>query len=120
MFKRPVFFAYGVICYLVFLATFLHAIAFVGGFLVPRRWFKERWTQVIPWSIERSTYVLLASLALQLLFWQWRPIGTEIWTVANPIGRAALWTLIARRVLTATCAIPCTSASCSPSGRRRR
>jgi methanethiol S-methyltransferase len=126
--KRAAFFAYGVLSYLVFLATFLYAIAFVGGFAVPRRldgpletslaralainvvlltifavqhsvmarpWFKERWTQVVPWTIERSTYVLFASLALLLLFWQWQPIGMQIWSIESPIGRAILWTLFA-------------------------
>jgi len=126
--KRLLFFAYGAACYLIFLATFLYAIAFVGGFGVPtrldderqsslptallidclllaifaiqhsvmaRRWFKERWTQIIPWTIERSTYVLCASLALILLFWQWRPVGITIWSVEHDGARAALWTLFA-------------------------
>ena len=39
--------------------------------------------------------MLAASLALILLFWQWRPIGIEIWTVENELARAALWTLFA-------------------------
>lgn len=46
--------------------------------------FKRVWTQIIPDTIERSTYVLLASLALMLVFWQWRPIGVVIWEVQNP------------------------------------
>jgi len=37
MLKRLTFFAYGVVAYVVFLATFLYAIAFVGGFAVPTR-----------------------------------------------------------------------------------
>jgi methanethiol S-methyltransferase len=128
MLKRTLSFAYGLACYAIFLATFLYAIAFVGGFLVPTRldgplegslaaaiavnlglltvfalqhsimarpWFKERWTQIVPWTIERSTYVLFASLALLLLFWQWRPIGIEIWNIEAPLARAVLWTVFA-------------------------
>jgi len=141
MVKRSLFFVYGLSAYLVFLATFLYAIAFVGGFAVPRqldgplqttlpvalaidcllltifavqhsvmarRWFKERWTQIVPWAIERSTYVLCASLALLLLFWQWRPIGVQIWSVENATARIVLWTLFAAgwaTVLIVTCLI---------------
>ena len=46
--------------------------------------FKKWWTQFVPVSVERSTYVLLASLALILLFWQWRPIPTIVWQIADP------------------------------------
>ena len=63
--------------------------------VMARKWFKERWTQIVPWAIERSTYVLCASLALLLLFWQWRPIGIQIWSVENAAARVVLWTLFA-------------------------
>ena len=63
--------------------------------VMARRWFKERWTRIVPWAIERSTYVLCASLALLLLFWQWRPLGMPIWTVENAPARFVLWTLFA-------------------------
>jgi protein-S-isoprenylcysteine O-methyltransferase Ste14 len=68
--------------------------------VMARRWFKERWTQIVPATIERSTFVLCASLALLLLFWQWRPIGLSIWSVENASARAVLWTLFAAGWLT--------------------
>jgi protein-S-isoprenylcysteine O-methyltransferase Ste14 len=113
---------YGVVCYAVFFAAFLYAIAFVedlpvpktidsgtAGALLPslavdalllgvfaiqhslmaRPAFKARWTKIVPKSVERSTYVLFSSLALILLFWQWRPAPQPIWTIGSPpIGLA--------------------------------
>ena len=52
--------------------------------------FKRFWTLVVPKPIERSTYVLFASLSLILLFWQWRPIPLPLWTVTDPAGAAVL------------------------------
>lgn len=136
MATRILGFVYAVVCYLIFFATFLYAIGFVGGgnlygagkaLIVPRSidlspsrggplaerliidalllslfaiqhsvmaraWFKRRWTQVVAPLLERSTYVLIASSTLLLLFWQWRPIGTEqiVWDVRNSTGRLVL------------------------------
>jgi methanethiol S-methyltransferase len=127
-------FLYGAVSYAIFLAVFLYAIAFVGGFGVPktvdsgaagglaeavvvdlvllglfavqhsvmaRPAFKRWWTRIVPHSVERSTYVLFASLILALLFWQWRPIPGVAWEIRDPMGRMALhalfglgWTIV--------------------------
>jgi protein-S-isoprenylcysteine O-methyltransferase Ste14 len=120
---RIVAFLYGLAAYVVFFVTFLYAVGFVEGLIVPktidtgealplpealvvnlvllsifaiqhsvmaRPGFKQWWTQYVPKSVERSTYVLLASLALVLLFWQWRPIPAVVWHVANPVAAYAI------------------------------
>lgn len=133
--KRILFFIYGCVAYLIFLATFLYAIGFVGNFrlrlgegfvfvpksmdiggasgstwaalaidalllglfavqhsVMARRGFKERWTRIVPKPIERSTYVLFASLALIALFIFWRPLGGVMWDVTDsePLRRALI------------------------------
>jgi methanethiol S-methyltransferase len=116
---RLMAFAYGLVSYAIFFCTFLYAIGFVSGLMVPktidsgaagslgealtvnlllmslfaiqhsvmaRKQFKQWWTQYVPKSVERSTYVLLASLALVLLFWQWRPMPSVVWQVSDPLA----------------------------------
>jgi methanethiol S-methyltransferase len=45
--------------------------------------FKRLWTRIVPHSVERSTYVICASSALILLFWQWRPIPFPVWKLTG-------------------------------------
>ena len=52
--------------------------------------FKRWWTNIIPSHLERSTYVLISSLLLILLFWQWRPITITIWNVEPSIWHSLL------------------------------
>ena len=120
---RVVAFLYGVAAYAVFFVTFLYAIGFVEGMVVPkaindgeagpvtsaviinllllsvfaiqhsvmaRPAFKQWWTGFVPKSVERSTYVLFASLALVLLFWQWRPLPAVVWHIDDPRIAAAV------------------------------
>jgi methanethiol S-methyltransferase len=52
--------------------------------VMARKWFKDWLTRIVPKPLERSTYVLFSSLALILLFWQWRPLGGVVWSIEDP------------------------------------
>jgi protein-S-isoprenylcysteine O-methyltransferase Ste14 len=51
--------------------------------VMARPQFKRWWTKFVPPSVERATYVLLASLALALLLWQWQPMPDVMWQVTD-------------------------------------
>lgn len=81
-------------------AAILVNLALLGLFAVQhsvmaRRGFKRWLTRFVPASAERSTYVLASSLALLLLFWQWRPIGGVVWSLDHAAARAALYGIFA-------------------------
>lgn len=50
-----------------------------------RQGFKRVFARIASPAIERSSYVLSASLLLLLLFWQWRPIPEIVWDIQTPI-----------------------------------
>jgi protein-S-isoprenylcysteine O-methyltransferase Ste14 len=76
--------------------------------VMARQSFKKAWTKVISPAVERSTFVLTASLLLDVLYWQWQPIGGVVWSVTNSIGGAVLYGLCGLgwlMVLVSTCLI---------------
>ncbi len=63
--------------------------------IMARPAFKRWWTRIVPQPVERSTFVLIASLLLILLFWQWRAMPHLVWDVQSPAGRTILHALFA-------------------------
>jgi protein-S-isoprenylcysteine O-methyltransferase Ste14 len=53
--------------------------------------FKRWWTRIIPQTAERSTYTLLSSIALIVLFAFWEPIGGVVWDVQAPVGKGLIY-----------------------------
>jgi protein-S-isoprenylcysteine O-methyltransferase Ste14 len=67
--------------------------------IMARPWFKRMWTRIVPEPVERSTYVLFSSLALILVFWQWRPIGGVIWDLSGGMGEPLMLSMYATGLL---------------------
>lgn len=63
--------------------------------VMARQGFKRAWTRIVPTPIERSTFVLFASLSLIILFSFWRPIPGTVWHVESAAGAAILWAVFA-------------------------
>jgi methanethiol S-methyltransferase len=70
--------------------TLLMAVFAIQHSVMARPAFKQRWTQYVPKPIERSTYVLFATLCLALLLWQWRAIPAVVWHIEDPTVAVAL------------------------------
>lgn len=77
----------------------LLALFAVQHSVMARTAFKRLWTRIIPEPVERSTYVLFSSLAMLLMFWQWRPIGGVVWKVESTVGTAIMLSLYAAGLL---------------------
>jgi len=83
-----------------FTTALLTDLALLGLFAIQhsvmaRPGFKRWWTRIVPETAERSTYVLLSSLALILMFAYWQPLGGAVWAVASPLGQAVLYAAFA-------------------------
>jgi protein-S-isoprenylcysteine O-methyltransferase Ste14 len=63
--------------------------------VMARMGFKAWLKRHLPESVERSVYVLLASLVLMLMFWQWRPIAGTVWAAESALGQAIGWAVFA-------------------------
>lgn len=74
----------------VIVNCFFLALFAIQHTIMARQGFKRWVTRYIPHTVERSTYVMVASAILLMMFYQWRPITTIVWDVENPAGRVML------------------------------
>jgi len=61
--------------------------------IMARQGFKRKWTRVVPWALERSVFVLAASIVLMIMFLGWRPIDTVVWNVTAAAAKDIIWAL---------------------------
>jgi protein-S-isoprenylcysteine O-methyltransferase Ste14 len=76
--------------YAALIDSLLLALFAVPHSVMARPAFKRWWTKFVSPPIERSTYVLISSILLIVLFWQWRPIPVVVWRVGHPAGQLLL------------------------------
>ena len=73
--------------------TALLALWAIPHSVMVRPRFKEWWTKIVPAPIERSTYVLIASLLMILILHQWKPMPKVVWNIENSFGYFTLTVL---------------------------
>lgn len=67
----------------------------VGSFalqhtIMARASFKERWTKIVPASVERTTFVVVTSLLMLGILFFWQPLPGTLWHVETPWLRNVL------------------------------
>ena len=70
--------------------TILLSVFALQHSIMARPKFKAWFNSIFNQAMERSTYILLSSLALILIYWQWQPITTMVWEVENAIIASVL------------------------------
>lgn len=71
--------------YSIFINVILLSVFALQHSIMARPKFKEWFNSIFSQAMERSTYILLSSLALILIYWQWQPITTIIWETENTV-----------------------------------